>query len=184
MNFHIGEPVDFRLGYPPTHINAVITHTIHFIGLLTFYLGVRLPFEIEWSGKKLGLGQPWIGAGRGSDSASWVRYGIQPQQCLTANHPRFFRWSTKHPIHLSSSPIPVPSTPQLLSASQILSESYAPTHTATHISQPNSFTTAFAMLLFNVCYLAHTQSIDIPLSRAGDILSNLWAVCCSPELGR
>lgn len=47
-----------------------------------------------------------------------------------------------------------------------------------------SFTTAFAMLLFNVCYLAYTQSVDIPLSQAGDILSNLWAVCCSTDLGR
>lgn len=47
-----------------------------------------------------------------------------------------------------------------------------------------SFTTAFAMLLYNVCYLAHTQGVEIPLSQAGDALSNLWAVCCSSELGR
>ena len=47
-----------------------------------------------------------------------------------------------------------------------------------------SFTTAFAMLLYNVCYLAYTQSVDIPLSQAGDVLSNLWAVCCSGDLGR
>lgn len=47
-----------------------------------------------------------------------------------------------------------------------------------------SFTTAFAMLLYNVCYLAYTQSVDIPLSQAGDVLSNLWAVCCSNDLGR
>jgi hypothetical protein len=40
------------------------------------------------------------------------------------------------------------------------------------------------MLLYNVCYLAYTQSVDIPLSQAGDILSNLWAVCCSNDLGR
>lgn len=61
-------------GYPPDHINAVITHTIHFLGLLTFYLGVKLPFETEWSGKRLGVGQPWIGAGKGGESGSWVKY--------------------------------------------------------------------------------------------------------------
>ena len=40
------------------------------------------------------------------------------------------------------------------------------------------------MLLYNVCYLAYTQGIEIPLSQAGDVLSNLWSVCCSAELGR
>jgi hypothetical protein len=40
------------------------------------------------------------------------------------------------------------------------------------------------MLLYNVCYLAYTQAFEIPLSQAGDVLSNLWAVCCSAELGR
>ena len=40
------------------------------------------------------------------------------------------------------------------------------------------------MLLYNVCYLASTQAVEIPLSQAGDVLSNLWAVCCSGELGR
>lgn len=62
----------------------------------------------------------------------------------------------------------------------------------TAFSEPNSsgdssnesFTTAFAMLLYNVCYLAYTQSVDIPLSQAGDVLSNLWSVCCSSDLGR
>lgn len=48
----------------------------------------------------------------------------------------------------------------------------------------SSFTTALAMLLFNVTYLAYTQSVDVPLSQAGDVLSNLWAVCCSVDLGR
>jgi hypothetical protein len=60
-------------GYPPDHINAVITHTIHFLGLLTFYLGVKLPFEIVWNGKKFGVSQPWIGAGKGGESGSWAK---------------------------------------------------------------------------------------------------------------
>jgi hypothetical protein len=40
------------------------------------------------------------------------------------------------------------------------------------------------MLLYDVLYLAHTQGLAIPLAQAGDVLGNLWAVCCAPELGR
>jgi hypothetical protein len=47
-----------------------------------------------------------------------------------------------------------------------------------------SFTTGLAMLLYNVAYLAHTQGVVIPLAQTGEILRNLWAVCCSPELGQ
>jgi hypothetical protein len=65
---------NYGLGYPPDHINAVITHTIHFLGLLAFYLGVKLPFEISWNGKKFGVGQPWIGASRGTESGSWSKF--------------------------------------------------------------------------------------------------------------
>lgn len=62
-----------RTGYPPDHINAVLTHTIHFISLLTFYLGVKLPFEVIWTGGRLGVGQPWIGATKGSEVGGWAR---------------------------------------------------------------------------------------------------------------
>jgi hypothetical protein len=48
----------------------------------------------------------------------------------------------------------------------------------------SSLMTALAMLIYNVTYLAFTQSVDIPLSQAGDVLSNLWRVCCSSELGK
>lgn len=61
------------LGYPPQYINAAVTHTIHFINLLSFYLGVKLPFEIQWSGNGLGVGTPMIGAGSGTDSGGWSR---------------------------------------------------------------------------------------------------------------
>lgn len=40
------------------------------------------------------------------------------------------------------------------------------------------------MLLYNVSYLAYTQTVDVPLNQAGDVLSNLWSVCCSSELGK
>ncbi|KAN0085621.1 UV radiation resistance protein and autophagy-related subunit 14 domain containing protein [Tylopilus felleus] len=160
-------PGDIRR-YSPDHINAVITHTIHFLGLLTFYLGVKLPFEAEWSGTKLGVGQPWIRAGKGGESGSWAK------------------WTTKHPLHLtasssSTSPPSSPQTPLPPSAEPATASSM----TLAPPTEPKaSFTTAFAMLLYNVCYLAHTQSVEIPLSQAGDALGNLWAVCCSGELGR
>ncbi len=48
----------------------------------------------------------------------------------------------------------------------------------------SSFTTALAMLLYDVSYLAWTQNVEVPLSQVGDVLSNLWSVCCSSELGR
>jgi hypothetical protein len=67
-------------------------------------------------------------------------------------------------------------------AAQLTSDSYIETHPLPNPS--SSFTTAYAMLLYNVCYLAYTQAVEIPLSQAGDVLSNLWSVCCSTELGR
>ena len=61
------------LGYPAQYINAAVTHTIHFTNLLSFYLGVKLPFEIQWSGSGLGVGTPMIGAGPGTDAGGWSR---------------------------------------------------------------------------------------------------------------
>ncbi|KAF5380108.1 hypothetical protein D9615_006247 [Tricholomella constricta] len=172
-------PGDIRR-YPPDHINAVVTHTIHFLSLLTFYLGIKLPFEVSWSGGKLGVGQPSIGAGKGSELGGWAK------------------WHTKHPLHLSSA-TPSPTSPPLLTSASpstsskskpkppdsrprtnSLSDSYIESDPAPQ----SSFTTALAMLLYNVCYLAHTQNVDVPLAQAGDVLSNLWSVCCSADLGR
>ncbi|KAG1853635.1 UV radiation resistance protein and autophagy-related subunit 14-domain-containing protein [Suillus subluteus] len=145
------------------HINAAITYTVHFLGLLTFYLGIKLPFEVSWSCRRLGVGMPWIRAGRGSES--WAK------------------WTAKHPLHLtsnspstSSSPSSSPSRTPLTS----LAGSEAPEQGPAH-SQNQSFMMGLAMLFYNV---AHTQGVDIPLSQAGDALSNLWAVRCSGELGR
>ncbi|KAI0058508.1 hypothetical protein BV25DRAFT_1840905 [Artomyces pyxidatus] len=158
-------PGDIRR-YPPGHINAVITHTVHFLGLLTFYLGIRLPFEITWSGGKLGVGQPWIRSIKGTESGSWAK------------------WTAKQCLHvLASTPSPSLDEP----ASPALSQSASDGSFIESSGPPavqSSFTTAYAMLLYDVCYLAHTQSVEIPLSQAGDVLSNLWAVCCSAELGR
>lgn len=86
-------PGDMRR-YPPDHINAVLTHTLHFLSLLAFYLGVRLPFDVIWSRSStpptsgssssssgmqtsrnglLGVGTPWIGAIRGGEHGGWAR---------------------------------------------------------------------------------------------------------------
>ncbi|KAF8809238.1 hypothetical protein BYT27DRAFT_7241289 [Phlegmacium glaucopus] len=172
-------PGDMRR-YPPDHINAVLTHTIHFISLLTFYLGVKLPFEVIWTGGKLGVGQPWIGATQGSEVGGWAR------------------WYTKHPLHLSSSWTPssppasiTNSMPKRFSRSQSSPQQTSEPLAASIIAADppvaapeSSFTTALSMLLYDVSYLAYTQTIDVPLSQAGDVLSNLWTVCCSSELGR
>ncbi|KAJ7221273.1 UV radiation resistance protein and autophagy-related subunit 14-domain-containing protein [Mycena pura] len=192
-------PGDVRR-YPPQHINAVIGHTVHFIGLLSFYLGVKLPFNVQWEGGKLGVGVPWIGPGLGG----WGR------------------WTSNHPLHLSLTPSPTPSAPSHLrvpssdlSLSQSISASISESITtardtltrataspppptspapaphaapapASASADPDApqFTTALAMLLYDVLYLAHTQGLAVPLAQAGDALSNLWAVCCAPELGR
>ncbi|TFK66596.1 hypothetical protein BDN72DRAFT_823180 [Pluteus cervinus] len=156
-------PGDMRR-YPPDHINAVITHTLHFLSLLTFYLGIKLPFEITWNSEKLGVGQPFIGAGKGGESGGWAK------------------WHKQQPLHVSASATPAsaPTSPGELIP--ITSESYIGIEPSAQTEA--SFTTGLAMLLYNVCYLAYTQSVDIQLSQAGDILSNLWSVCCSSELGR
>ncbi|KAJ3502342.1 hypothetical protein NLJ89_g8932 [Agrocybe chaxingu] len=166
-------PGDIRR-YPPDHINAVLTHTVHFLSLLTFYLGIKLPFEVIWTGGKLGVGQPWIGATKGTETGGWAR------------------WYNKHPLHLSSAPPPSSPPPSIPSPSRVSYPADASSSMAASVlaSDPpdsapqSSFTTALAMLLYDVSYLAYTQSVDVPLSQAGDVLSNLWMVCCSTELGR
>ncbi|PIL26847.1 hypothetical protein GSI_11027 [Ganoderma sinense ZZ0214-1] len=215
-------PGDIRR-YPPDHINAVLTHTIHFVTLLAFYLGIKLPFEVVWSRSTtapmgptkgsglLGVGIPWIGAIRGGESGGWAR------------------WSTKQPLHVSSAPPPASSaahtsspsssplkplatarplshraqttppqaapTPAAAHRASSLFESEsttladstyadAPPSTASTSAPGGAFTTALAMLLYDVCFVAHTQAVDVPLAHAGDVLGNLWAVCCAPELGR
>lgn len=61
---------------PSEHITAVLHMTLHFVQLLTFYLGVKLPFEVVWeegAGAKEGVGRAWIRAGKGGDLGGWAR---------------------------------------------------------------------------------------------------------------
>lgn len=179
-------PGDMRR-FPPAHVNAALTFTVHFFGLLSFYLGVKLPFEISWSGGKLGVGAPEICAGRGGESGAWAR------------------WTARCPLHLplhanavnngspprspSGSPrpssLPSPGSPSLSSSARRDSLSSS-TISASLAQSSASFPTALAMLSYNIAYLAFTQNVDVPLSLAasGTILPTLWGVCCSAELGR
>ncbi|KAF8632514.1 hypothetical protein AX15_001847 [Amanita polypyramis BW_CC] len=190
-------PGDMRR-YPPDHINAVITHTVHFLSLLTFYLGTKLPFEISWSSGKLGVGQPWIGAGKGAETGGWARWTAKHCLHVSASIPSIMPSAyrmTQHPFSQTTSPPSdeSPLSPQyspVISASPTSNQSMA--ESTYHEELPplesgtggSSFMTALAMLIYNVTYLAFTQSVDIPLSQAGDVLSNLWRVCCSSELGK
>jgi len=45
----------------------------------------------------------------------------------------------------------------------------------------DGFSIAYSMLAYNVCYLAYTQSISIPLSQSGNILANLWTLCSNDK---
>ena len=111
-------------GYPLQHIDAVITHTIRFLRLLAFHLGVKLLFEISWSGK-FGVGQPWIGACRGTESDSWAKFAFFIRMFILCTHIFACRWIRKHPFHLSASSVdltfPVsPSAPLPTSKSYII----------------------------------------------------------------
>ena len=179
-------------GYPPDHINAVLTHTVHFLSLLTFYLGIKLPFEVTWSGGKLGIGQPKIGAIKGTETGGWSRFVFLRLQSIILTFCPIDRWYSTHPLYLSSSvPPPLSSIVPPSSSggrsppteSHQLNASFLASNPPPSAPQ-SSFTTALAMLLYNVSYLAYTQNVEVPLSQAGDVLSNLWMVCCSSDLGR
>lgn len=61
------------LGYSQEHVTAAVSNTLQFIGLLTFYLGVKLPFDTIWSGGAPGMGFPSIVAGRGPERGGWAK---------------------------------------------------------------------------------------------------------------
>lgn len=54
-------------------INAAIVYTLQFMNLLCFYLGVKLPFEVHWSGGKPSVGVPLFRAGPGTSSGNWSK---------------------------------------------------------------------------------------------------------------
>ena len=118
----------------------------------------------------------------------------------------FCRWTVRNPLHLplstGSANSPPTSAPTSPTSSPRLSHITSPTSSQSpstptlntsdshsdleqrNNQTPASFTTALAMLLYDVAYLAHTQGIAIPLSYSGEALRNLYAICCSADLGR
>ncbi|KAG8922914.1 hypothetical protein FRC01_013458 [Tulasnella sp. 417] len=145
--------------HPPEQLTAAVAHTLHFLRLLTFYLGVKLPFEVFWSSGSPGVGQPSIVAGRGSEKNGWANMTTPYPLYLTSSDP---------PASDSSAP-GSPTTPTPSSSSGSSSRDAKPTLDA--------FTTALCMLNYNIVYLSHTQGIDVPLNVAGETLRILWAAC-------
>ncbi|KIO19492.1 hypothetical protein M407DRAFT_82737 [Tulasnella calospora MUT 4182] len=146
--------------HPSEQLTAAVAHTLHFLRLLTFYLGVKLPFEVFWSSGSPGVGQPSIVASRGSEKNGWVNM------------------TTPYPLYLTSSDPPASDTSAPGSPT-----SSAPSSSPTSSSKDSkptldAFTTALCMLNYNIAYLSHAQGLDVPLSVAGETLRNLWAVCC------
>ncbi|KAG8981535.1 hypothetical protein FRB94_008914 [Tulasnella sp. JGI-2019a] len=145
-------PGDLRR-YSQEHVTAAVGHTLHFLCLLTCYLGVKLPFEIIWSGGAPSMGLPSIVAGRGPERGGWAN--------STEPYPLWLADSESVPSTSSDGAATSSPSPSLL------------------LKKPtvDNFTTGLCMLNYNIAYLAHTQGLEIPLSLTSETLRNLWAVC-------
>ncbi|KAG2045718.1 hypothetical protein BDR06DRAFT_1015376 [Suillus hirtellus] len=99
-----------------------------------------------------------------AEDSVWVCLGSEQDKGLNPGQ-------TKHPLHLTSNPSSTPSSSPSPTLPVSLADSEALEQVPAH-GQNQSFTTGLAMLLYNVCYLAHSQGVEIPLSQAGDALSN------------
>ncbi|KIM22011.1 hypothetical protein M408DRAFT_333130 [Serendipita vermifera MAFF 305830] len=60
--------------YALEEINAAIGHTLHFIRVLCFYLGIKLPFEVHWSRRRPGVGIPYLKAASGPSNGNWAKW--------------------------------------------------------------------------------------------------------------
>lgn len=59
--------------YTIQETNAAIGYILHFIDILCFYLGVKLPFDVRWSGGKPRVGTPSLRASPGPANGNWSR---------------------------------------------------------------------------------------------------------------
>ncbi|KAF8323914.1 hypothetical protein DL93DRAFT_53718 [Clavulina sp. PMI_390] len=162
---------------PLEHVQAVIASFLHFIRLLTFYLNVKLPFQIVWdSGLAYGVGRPWIYAVQGDEDGGWAKYPA-PQPLFPPPLPP----SSQAPDSEPFEPYPIP-----LTVSAIVGDQPQELMTSNTRLLP-SFTTALAMLQYNVAYLLFSQRIPrpytLPLSSASppDALRSLLSLCFSPS---
>lgn len=147
--------------YALEEINAAIGHTLHFIRVLCFYLGIKLPFEVHWPRRKPGVGTPYLKAGSGPSNGNWARYVLL---VLLRTSLIIRRWIGPCALYLKAD---LANTPTISTGAM------------------DSFSIAYSMLAYNVCYLAYTQTISIPLTQSGNILANLWTVCFNDKtIGR
>lgn len=164
---------------PLEHVQAVIASFLQFLRLLTFYLGVKLPFEILWDGGiAYGVGRPWIHAIQGDEDGGWAKYPF-PQPLFPPPPPSSSQGLI--PDSPQADPYPIPPT-----ISAVIGEPSPELLTSNTRLLP-SFTTALAMLQYNVAYLLFTQRVPppyaLPLSSAlpPDALRSLITLCFSPS---
>lgn len=164
---------------PLEHVQAVLSSLIQFLRLLTFYLGVKLPFEIIWDGGVTdGVGRPWIHAIKGDEEGSWAKYPT-PQPLFPPPPPSSSQGSTSNPQQYDPYPIPT--------AVAVVVGEPSPELLTSHTRLLPSFTTAIAMLQYNIAYLLFTQRVPLPYtmpfssSSPPDALRSLIALCFSPS---
>lgn len=164
---------------PLEHVQAVLSSLIQFLRLLTFYLGVKLPFEIIWDGGVAdGVGRPWIHAIKGDEEGGWAKYP-SPQPLFPPPPPASSQSSTSNAQQYD--PYPLPAT-----ITAIVGEP-SPEVLTSHTRLLPSFTTALAMLQYNIAYLLFTQRVPLPYampfssSSPPDALRSLIALCFSPS---
>lgn len=121
--------------------------------------------------------RPWIQAGPGTDSGSWAKW-IHRQPLFIRNDKS--KTTSTTPGATSSSSSSAGDWTGVSAGTQSVVRDVSTAKNA----PPESFTTGLTMLMFNVAYLAHTQGLEIGLAQAGEILRNIWAVCCAPGVGR
>lgn len=162
---------------PLEHVQAVLSSLLQFLRLLTFYLGVKLPFEIIWDGGVAdGVGRPWIHAIQGDEEGGWAKYPTA-QPLFPPPPPSSSQGSP-------SSAQPYDPLPATITA--IVGEP-SPEVLTSHTRLLPSFTTALAMLQYNIAYLLFTQRVPLPYampfssSSPPDALRSLIALCFSPS---
>ena len=146
-------PADLQ-ALPPEHIQTVVQFLVQFLQLLSFYLSVKLPFEIVWDGGTVeGVGRPWIRPVKGDDDGGWAKFP-GPQPLFPPPPP------STSPSPSSSTatvdPFPIPAT--IASLSESLSSSSSLPVSSHHRLLP-SFTTGLAMLNYNIAYLLFSQRL-------------------------
>ena len=128
---------------------------------------------MEWSGKRFGVGQSWLGADKGGELGSWAKYMFFILRARQVYMNLGGRQNT--PLHLAASS----------------SLSSPPIPPAVNIGNTDNGifdfprTTCGTQVLIHDCLLPRLYPKHRDTSTwASNALGNLWAVCCTGELGR